>query len=81
MVVAFDSSGWTDPTVQRLVNVWEQQAASRRSGPDRCWLPSTRHQLSQISGPIYWNLVSLILPLIGLSKSPYLDDGWPSFGR
>ena len=25
VVMAFESSGWTDPTVQRLVNVWEQQ--------------------------------------------------------
>ena len=45
---AFESSGWTDPTVQRLVNVWEQQA-SRRLGPDRRWSPagsSTRHVCS-----------------------------------
>ncbi len=32
VVLAFESSGWTDPTVQRLVNVWELQA-SRRLGP------------------------------------------------
>jgi hypothetical protein len=48
VVLAFESSGWTDPTVQKLVNVWEQQA-SRRLGPDRRWSPagsSTRHELS-----------------------------------
>jgi hypothetical protein len=42
------SSGWTDPTVQKLVNVWEQQHASRHLGPDRRWSPagsSTRHEL------------------------------------
>jgi hypothetical protein len=27
VVLAFESSGWTDPTVQKLVNVWEQQAS------------------------------------------------------
>ena len=32
VMLAFESSGWTDPTVQKLVNVWEQQA-SRRLGP------------------------------------------------
>ena len=84
VVLAFESSGWTDPTVQKLVNVWEQQA-SRRLGPDRRWSPagsSTRHKLS--SEIQYWNSVSLILRLdaaLLVSKSPYLDDGWPSFGR
>ena len=34
VVLAFESSGWTDPTGQKLVNVWEQQAL-------RC----TRHEL------------------------------------
>ena len=29
VVLAFESSGWTDPTVQKLVNVWEQQASRR----------------------------------------------------
>ncbi len=24
VVLAFESSGWTDPTVQKLVNVWDQ---------------------------------------------------------
>ena len=84
VVLAFESSGWTDSTVQRLVNTWEQQA-SRRLGPDRRWSPagsSTRHELS--SEIQYWNSVSLILRLgeaLWVSKSPYLDDGWPSFGR
>ena len=41
VVLAFESSGWTDLTVQKLVNVWEQQA-SRRLGPDRRW--SVQHQ-------------------------------------
>ena len=84
VVLAFESSGWTDSTVQRLVNTWEQQA-SRCLGPDRRWSPagsSTRHELS--SEIQYWNSVSLILRLgeaLWVSKSPYLDDGWPSFGR
>jgi hypothetical protein len=34
VVLAFESSGWTNPTVQKLVNVWEQRAL-RRLGPDR----------------------------------------------
>ncbi len=78
VVLAFESSGWTDPTVQRLVNVWEQQA-SRRLGPDRRWWSSTRHQLSsQIQ---YWNLVSLMGAALWVSTFPYLNCGWPSFGR
>ncbi len=78
VALAFESSGWTDPTVQKLVNVWEQQA-SRRLGPDWRWSSSTRHELS--SEIQYWNLVSVILIAILVSKSPYLNDGWPSFGR
>ncbi len=67
VVLAFESSGWTGPTVQKLVNVWEQQA-SRRLGPDR--------RLGSSSEIQYWNSVSLILRLDVVSKSPYLDDGW-----
>jgi hypothetical protein len=37
VVLAFESSGWADPTVQTLVNLWEQRA-SRSFGPDRRWL-------------------------------------------
>ena len=42
VVLTFEPSGWTDPTVQKLVNVWEQQASrdvwaptgvGRRRGP------------------------------------------------
>ena len=74
VVLAFESSGWTDPTVQKLVNVWEQQA-SRRLGPDRRWSParsSTRHELSS-------ETQREILELV-VSKYPYLDDRWPSLG-
>ncbi len=72
VVLAFESSGWTDPTVQKLVNVWEQQA-SRRLGPDlrrRGPAPDT----SCPSESQYWNSVSLILQLlarlIGRGPSP-----------
>jgi hypothetical protein len=63
VVLTFESSGWTDPTVQKLVNVWEQQA-SRRLGPDQTCC-------SAVSEIQYWSSVSLIVR----SKSPYLDDG------
>jgi hypothetical protein len=74
VVLAVESSEWTDPTVQRLVNVWGQQA-SRRLGPDRRWSPagfSTRHELS--SEIQYWNSVGAAL---WVSKSPY----WMMGGR
>ncbi len=73
VVLAFELSGWTEPTVQKLVNVCEQQA-SRRLGPDRRWSPagsSTRHELS--SEIQYWNSVSLIQrsgAALWVSKSP-----------
>ncbi len=66
VVLAFESSGRMGPTVQRLANVWEQQA-SRRLGPDR-------RGSSEIQ---YWNLVLGLGAALWVSKSPYLDDGWP----
>jgi hypothetical protein len=45
VVLAFESSSWTDPTVQKLVNVWEQQFGPRPAlvGPATA---STRHTTS-----------------------------------
>ncbi len=53
VVLAFASSGWTDPTVHDVCLVWSNGAGLLRR----------RHQTR----------TSL--------KSPYLDDGWTSFGR
>ncbi len=79
VVLAFESSGWTDFTVQKLVNVWEQQA-SRRLGPDRRRSQagsSTRHELS--SEIQYWNSVSLILrPFWCQSPRTWMMGGRPS---
>ncbi len=74
VALAFESSAWTDSTLQRLVNVWEQQP-SRPLGPDRRWSPRHRGEIQ------YWNSVSLSSLGTLVSKSPYLDEGWPSFGR
>ncbi len=62
VVLAFESSGWTDPTVQKLVNVGAAGFATFGSGS------STRHELS--SEIQYWNLIYLILRLDVASKSP-----------
>ena len=47
VVLAFESSGWTGPTVQKLVTVWEQQASVQlqtQPSPDSntgTWFPSS----------------------------------------
>jgi hypothetical protein len=84
-VLAFESSGWTDPTVQKLVNVWEQQA-SRRLGPDPALVAGgvQHHTRAVQRDPIlelgFPHILGLDAALL-VSKSPYLDNGRPYFGR
>ena len=67
VALAFESSGWTDPTVQKLVNVWEQAAGFATFWPRPAGVQRSNTG-TRVCG-------------CTRSKSPYLYDGWSSFGR
>jgi hypothetical protein len=78
VVLAFESSGWTDPTVQKLDNVWEQQA-SRRLGPDRRCAAlvagGVQHQTRAFQRDPILELGFPHPAALLVSESLYLDDG------
>ena len=81
MVLAFESAGWMDPTVQKLVNVWEQRA-SRRLGPDRPGTFAGAFRLASRTGyfsPPVWVVANVIAPPGGLPEAgvgaPALNAG------
>ena len=62
------------------INPWfvSQDGSQPETQPNNLALSISVRLSSEIQ---YWNLDSLIHAALWLPKSPYLDDGWPSFGR